>query len=388
MWLMGGLTPDDKTISNFRKDNAVALRETFGVFVRMFRELGLYGGDVEATDGTKFRANNSRKNNHNQTTVERELSRIGKKIDEYLDALDQGDEEEEKQEVPTAGAIKAALEKLKRRKVKFEELLVSVQAEGEVSTVDPAARLMRSGGDARPLDVCYNVQTVVDGKRHLIVDFQVIDRSDDKGNLESMPEKAMEALETDSLISLADKGYYDGADIVACEEKGVKCLVAKPKPGGRVKPEGFSHDDFHYDREKDCYTCPGGNHLRFMRMQTHSDGKEYRVYANYSACGRCPRRPECTRSRHRQILRLPYQDILDAVDERTRKNRALYRKRQEIVEHPFGTVKAVWGYKQFLCCGKVKVAAETALAYLAYNIRRAVNIFGANGKMITAALPG
>ena len=135
-------------------------------------------------------------------------------------------------------------------------------------------RLMRSGGDARPLDVCYNVQTVVDSKQHLIVDFEVIDRSDDKGNLESMTEKAMEALGTDSIINLADKGYYDGADIGAREAKGVKCLAAKPKPGGRVKPEGFSPDDFHYDREKDCYTCPGENQLRFMRMQTHSDGKE------------------------------------------------------------------------------------------------------------------
>jgi hypothetical protein len=167
----------------------------------------------------------------------------------------------------------------------------------------------------------------------------------------------------------------------------VKCLVAKPKPGGQVKPEGFSHNDFRYDRETDRYTCPAENQMRFMRMQTHSDGKEYRVYANYSACGRCPRRPDCTGSKHRQILRLPYQDTLDVVDERTRNNRALYRKRQEIVEHSFGTVKAVWGYKQFLCRGKVKVTAETALAYMAYNLRRAVNIFGAEGRMLSAALP-
>lgn len=380
MWLMDGLTPDDKTISNFRKDNAKALRDTFRAFVRMFRELGLYGGELEATDGTKFRANNSRKNNHNQTTVERELSRLDKKISEYMNALERADQEEEGQTAPTAGEIKAALEKLSQRKVKFEELLARVEEEGEVSTVDPDARLMRSGGDARPLDVCHNVQTVVDGKHHLIVDFEVIDRSDDKGNLQAMSQKAMEALETDTIINLADKGYYDGADIVACEESGVTCLVAKPKQGAAGKPEGFTHSDFLYDRENDCYLCPCQNQLRFMRMQKHSDSKECRVYANYPACRRCQQREKCTRSKHRQLLRLPYQDTLDAVEERTRSNKAIYQKRQEIVEHPFGMVKAIWGYKQFLCRGKQKVTAETALAYLAYNLRRAVNIWGADKK--------
>ena len=123
-----------------------------------------------------------------------------------------------------------------------------------------------------------------------------------------------------------------------------------------------------------------------MRNQTGSDGKEYRVYANYSACGECPWRAECTKSKYRQILRSPHQDILDVVDERTQNNREFYRKRQEIVEHPFGTIKAVWGYKQFLCRGKSKVTAETAMACLAYNLRRVVNIFKENGWNLTAAL--
>lgn len=386
MWLMDGLKPDDKTICNFRKDNAEALRETFRAFVKMFRELGLYGGELEATDGTKFRADNSRKNNHNKTTVERELSRIDKRIREYVNALDQADKEEEGETVPTADEIKAALEKLRKRKVKFQELLSCVQTEGEVSTVDPDARLMRSGGDARPLDVCYNVQTVVDAKYHMIVDFDMSDRSDDKGNLQNMSKKAMEALETETIVNLADKGYYDGEDIVACEENGVTCLVPKPKAGGDKKAEGFTRESFVYDCENDCYRCPCQNQLRFMRTQKNSDGKEYRLYANYSACGQCPRRTECTRAKHRQIFRLPYQDTLDIVDERTRNSKVLYRKRQEIVEHPFGTIKVVWGYKQFLCRGKKKVTAETALAYLTYNLRRVINIFNADNKSLVTAL--
>jgi transposase len=375
MWLMNELKPDDKTISNFRTDNAVALKKTFREFSVMCRELELYGGEMEATDGTKFRANNSRKNNHNETTVKKELAEIDKRISEYLAALERGDKEEQGESEPKAAAIKAALERLRERKGKYEELKKRVEKEGEVSTVDPDARLMRSGGDARELDVCYNVQTVVDSKHHLIVDFGIADRSDDKGNLLNMSEKAKEVLGVEKLTNLADKGYYDGEDIAACEAAGVTCLVAKPGPGGAKKEEGFTRRDFAYDREHDCYMCPCKNRMRYMREQKHSDGKVYGIYANYAACGACPRKGEGTEGKYRQILRPPYQDALDVVDERTKKQKELYRKRQEIVEHPFGTIKAVWGYKQFLCRTKPKVTAEVPLAYLAYNMRRLINIF-------------
>jgi hypothetical protein len=250
-----------------------------------------------------------------------------------------------------------------------------VEKEGETSTVDPDARLMRSGGGARQLDACYNVQTVVDGKRRLIVDFDIAERSDDKGNLLGMSEKAKEILGVERLTNLADKGYYGGEDIAACEAAGVTCLAAKPKPGGAKKEEGFTRRDFAYDRENDCYECPCKNQMRYMRNQKHSGGKTYRVYANYAACGKCPQKDKCAKGEYRQILRPPHQDALDVVDGRTRQNKGLYRKRQEIVEHVFGTVKAVWGYKQFLCRTKPKVCAEVSLSYLAYNMRRFINIF-------------
>jgi transposase len=375
MWLMDELQPDDKTICNFRTDNTQALKKTFREFSLMCRELGLYGGEVEATDGTKFRANNSRKNNHNKTTVDKELSRIEKRINEYLAALEMGDKEEQGESELSTAALKAALEKLQERKEKYEGLKERVEKEGEVSTVDPDARLMRSGGDARQLDVCYNVQTVVDSKHHLIVDFDIAGRSDDKGNLLSMSERAKEILGVQTLTNLADKGYYDGQDIAACEAAGVTCMVAKPRHGGVKKEEGFTRKDFEYDREHDCYMCPCKNQMLYMRNQKHSDGKIYRIYANYTACGKCPRKGECTKGEYRQILRPLYQDTVDIVDERTRNNKRLYRKRQEIAEHPFGTIKAVWGYKQFLCRTKPKVAAEVSLAYLAYNMRRVINIF-------------
>jgi len=388
MWLMDGLTPDDKTISNFRKDNAKALRLTFREFSRMCRALGLYGGEAAATDSVKIRANNSRKNNHNQTTVERELSRIDKKISEYLNALDQADAAGKDEMAPTAEQIKEALKKLNERKEKYEGFLERLEDEGEISTVDPDSRLMKQNGDGRTLDVCYNVQTITDSKHNLIVDFEVTNQPDDKGNLENMSDRAMEVMEVETLTNLADKGYYDGEDIAACEEKGVTCLVAKPKPGGAKMAEGFSLYDFTYNKENDCYICPMQNKLNFMRAQKHSNGKDYRVYANYAACNKCPQKSLCTKSRYRQILRPPYQDTMDIVDARTKRNKELYRKRQEIVEHPFGTIKAVWGYRQFLCRTKPKVTAETALAYLAYNLRRVFNIFKQNGDNFAAVIAG
>ena len=386
MWLMDGLTPDDKTISNFRKDNTKAFREAFREFNRICQRLELFGGETAATDGSKFRANNARDNNHNKTTLELKLSRIDKQISEYLNALDENDAKESGEVMPTPEQIRDALEKLNERKEKYTGLLERVETEGEISTVDPDARLMRQGGDARRLDVCYNIQTIVDGKHNLIAEFDVTNCSDDKGNLQNLAESAMEIMGVEAITNLADKGYYDGQDIVNCEENGITCLVAKKKAGGAVKSEEFSLESFIYDCENDCYICPCKNQLNFKNIQKLKDSKEVRVYVNYTACAECPRRSECTKMTHRRISRLSYQDTLDIVDERTRSNKELYRKRQEIVEHPFGTIKAVWGYKQFLCRTKPKVTAETAMACLAYNLRRVINIFNENGWDLVSAI--
>jgi len=386
MWLMEGLRPDDKTICNFRKDNTKALKETFRVFSRMCRELGLYGGKVVATDSVKIKANNSLGNNYNKTVVKNALERIDKRITEYLNALEEGDREEDGEAQPSSDEIKAALEKLKLRQVKYEELKDRLETEGEICTVDPDSRLMRSGGDGRKIDVRYNIQTVVDSKNHLIVDFDVSSCSNDCNNLKKMSDMAMEILDVKTITNMADAGYYDSEDIIDCEQNGITCLVAKRPLGGPKKAEGFNRGDFIYDSKKDVYICPDKNELLYMRKEKRVNKIEHRVYANYSACGKCKKKSACTTHHHREILRIPNQDILDAVDERTLKNKALYRKRQEIVEHCFGTIKAVWGYGQFLCRTKPKVTAETALAYMAYNLRRVFNITTDNKMKLALAM--
>ena len=315
----------------------------------MLNNIDLYNKELIATDGTKIRTNNSRKNHHNPTTLKQKIAQIDKQINAHLNAIEKNDQQEDKNEEKNQLNIEQRqnlIKKLKDKKVDFEKLLTQAEKEGEISTVDPDARLMHSGGDARPLDVCYNAITPTDAKHKLIVDFEVTNKPNDSGSLKLMSEKAKEVMGVETLTNLADKGFYDGADIVACEQAGIKCLVAKPQTPGRKKGSEFGFERFKYDSVLDCYVCPCEKQLCFSRMVKYRGGLG-RVYVNYDACRVCHRRVECTEHKFRRIVRLPYADVLEGVDRRTRNSNVLYRKRCEVVEHPFGTVKAVWGLRRF-----------------------------------------
>ena len=284
IWLMEGLAPNDKTICNFRRDNDMALRETFHSFSRMCQKLGLYGKELIAVDGTKVRADNSLKNNYSKTKVERELSRIDKRISEYLNALEQSEVESKDSMEYSAERIEAVIEKLSEKKGEFEELLARIKVEGEISMIDPDARMMRSGGDGRSIDVCYNLQTAVDSKNKMLVDFEVTSHPVDRGYLCEMSKRSKELLEVESITVLADKGYYSGEDIAAAEEIGAACFVARAATGGIEN--GFPYTDFKYDAENDCYICPCKNKLKYMREQK-MNGRNCRVYSNAFACKDC-----------------------------------------------------------------------------------------------------
>ena len=385
MWLMAGLLPDNRTICEFRKNNAKVLKAVFKQFVLLCKGIDLLGGVTVATDGTKFRANCSKKNIMTKSSVERELSHLDKLISEYMNELEKNDAAETNEDKPDANRIEEIIKGLKAKKEDLESYTKRLETEKEISVIDPDAKLMKSGGDARKIDACYNVITVVDDKNKLIVDFDVTKNPNDLGQLHDISIEAKEILETGSLKNLADSGFYSGKDIDACERDGITCLVAKPAPGGKKKEEGFTRESFIYNKENDYYVCPNKKRLQYKRLKV-TKGKLNKIYSNYSACTNCPKKTKCTERKFREIERSIYQDTLDIIDERTKNNKALYRRRQEIVEHPFGTVKAVWGYKQFLCRTLPKVAGETSLAYLAYNFRRVFNILNEQGRDITAAI--
>jgi len=375
MWLMNGLTPDDKTISNFRMDNRKALKEVFKMFNKLCLDLGLFGKETVAVDGSKIKANNSRRHHYTQEGAEKILSKLEKQVAEYLDELDRNDSKESDAPGPDRKAIEEALEKINGRKSKIEGILQEIKENGgaPVCTIDKDAALMKQGG-GKGFDICYNVQTSVDEKHGLIVDFDATNHANDMGEFSGMVERSKEMLEVEKLNALGDTGYSNGEEINASEEAGATCYIPKPKPSHQPKNEEFNRDKFKYDTQSNTYTCPAGNELPQVRTRKR-DG--YKVYANRAACKDCPVKAQCTKSQTlREIERSPYQENIDRAAQNAKENPDLYRRRMELSEHPFGVVKRVWGFGQFLCRGNEMVTGELALAFMAFNLRRAVNILG------------
>lgn len=384
MWLMEKIIPDDKTISNFRKDNAVPLKRVFREFSLWCNRHGLYGKELLAVDGTKVRANSSRKNIFTKKSTEQDLASIEKKITEYMNELENNDTAEENEAKLSPAAIQEILKHLNEKKEIFGERLKQIEANdgNEISIVDPDAHFMRQGGDGRILDACYNVQTVVDSKNKLIIDFDVSTCPDDKGALPQMTETAKEILGVSEIAATADMGYYDGEDIAKCEKNGTACFIPKIENFSRAPDPEYDRSNFKYDAEKDCYICPEGKVLPFRYLDKLKNSKSQeqirRVYYDIHACRGCPNREKCTTSKTgRTIKRSPNQEALDITDSRmaTDDGKRISKERKKIVEHPFGTIKYIWGYRQFLCRTQEKVTGEQSLVFLAYNLRRVLNIY-------------
>lgn len=372
MWLLRKLTPDFKTIADFRKDNKEPMRLVFRQFSELCRDWGLFGKDIVATDGTKVRASNSKRNNYTAKKVERHLSYLEDKISSYLKELDENDSSEAAVPKLPREAIEKKLKELEARKANYQALAEEIKNNGEVSTVDPDARLM--GVHNNGVDVCYNVQAVVDSKHSLVVEVEVINTPSDQGQLSVMVGKAKEILEVDKITALADKGYYVGEDLKKCEELGITTCVARPGQSSSTGEKEYLQERFIYNPQDDTYTCPQGKVLTRLNSKEDLERKDYR---NWKACKACPVKDKCTSSkRGRRISRSKHQDVMETVDRRTRVNKELYAKRQLIIEHVFGTLKRTMGFTHFLTRRLESVKAEIALAFLGYNLKRAINLLG------------
>ena len=388
---MEKLTPDDKPICNFRKDNAEALKRVFRTFSAWCNEQGLFGNELVAVDGTKIRANSSWKNIYTLSGAKTGLEKIDEKINRYMKELETNDALEPSKHNPDSEAIILALERLNEKKTQLNNwLAILEQGEiTEISTVDPDARIMRQGGDGRAQDACYNVRTVVDSKHKLIVDFENSTCANDIGALAKPMEGAKEIMGVTEIAVVADTGFYDGADIKKCEDNGSVCYIAKRERRTRSPLPEYGKQYFSYDKAKDCYSCPQGTELRFMRFSRNKEWTS-KIYGNPKDCRECLFRKDCTTNKrgYREIRRVPNQDTLDAVDVRmaTATGREFMSERRKIVEHPYGTVKKIWGYGSFLCRGLEKTTAEVSLTFLAYNLCRVYNICIADGKNILKIL--
>ena len=376
IWLIRKLKPDFKTIADFRKDNKKALKKVFRDFTKLCNEWELFGKELIAIDGSKFRACNSKKNNYNSKKLDRHLKHLDEKIEGYLKELDDHDQIESSDRQPDAREITERIQQLKDRKEKYESYQRKLKQSGqnEISTTDPDSRLMTNNNH---VEVSYNVQTTVDAKHKLIADFKVTCKPNDLGQLAPMALRAKRLFGNKTFEVLADKGYYQAQDLQKCSEKGIALYVTKQTHANTTKDQAFYSDQFKYDPTKNTYLCPAGKELHYYRDRKKNGkiiGYEYR---NDDACKDCKFKARCTRAQKgRSIFRQVKQDLLDRIDAQTKRNFKKYKLRQMIVEHPFGTIKRGWGAYYFLTRRKVSVSAEISLSFLAYNLKRVINILG------------
>jgi len=370
MWLVQQLKPDHKTIAEFRKLNIRPLQKLFREFVRLCRSWELIGGELFAVDGTKIKASNNKKTNFSKKKLEKRIAYLDEKIEAWFQKAQEEDGLESQEHDTPQGLLE-----LLERKETYNNYLRELEktGEGEVSLTDPDARLM--GNNKGGVDVSYNVQATVDAKCHVIADFDVSLNPADHGQLDNMSKRLIRQGHR-GFGMLADKGYYNGGDLKKCEKRKIKAIVARQASPGSKDQErrGFSLDKFFYDKTTDSYICPA---QQILFAKSKPDTKQ-RKYSNKEACTKCQHQAKCTgkNKNYRIITRGEYADTYDRADQAFSDNYELYRKRQQIVEHPFGTIKHTMGFGQFLLRTRRKVRTEVALVFLGYNLKRVLKELG------------
>jgi transposase len=373
MWLLRRLTPDFKTIADFRRDHPRALQGVGRAFVLLCRQLDLFGGELLAIDGSKFRAVNARDKCYTPARLAKLQRAITATITRYLRDLERQDAAEAGTEGPSAAALQAKIAALQARQAQYAAYQEDLAASGEtaLTLTDPDSRPMMSRGR---IEVCYNVQTAVDAKHKLIVADDVTNAAADRDQLSPMATAAQTVLETRPVV-LADRGYYHGAEIKACLEAGMTPLVPRPRTSANAARGLFTKDDFVYDAGRDAYRCPAGSVLTY-RSTTVELGRTIKNYRT-PACGRCALKPRCTRNKDgRKITRWVDEHLLEAMDARLQRAPEVFRQRTALSEHPFGTMKRAMDHGYFLLKGLPKVRGEFSLTVLAYNLKRVLAIVG------------
>jgi transposase len=378
MWLTGRLMPDFKTIANFRKDNGKAISKVCRQFVVMCQQLGLFSDALVAIDGSKFKAVNNRDRNFTSAKLKRRMEEIESSINRYLVDLDTADRQEPSVAKLRTERLEDKIVALKEqmKALKEIEVVLNEAPDKQISLTDPDARSMKTRGNGI---VGYNVQTAVDAKHHLIVAHEVTNIGSDRGQLTSMAKQAQEAMGTEELTAVADRGYFNGEEILASHEAGINVMVPKTVTSSATANGRFSKADFIYDAECNEYRCPAGDHLKWRYATTEHDMKIHRYWS--SNCKSCAMKDQCTPGEQRRVSRWEHEEILDAMQTRLDQTPDAMRIRRQTVEHPYGTIKSWMGATHFLTRTLDKVSTEMSLHVLAYNMKRMMKILGTGALM-------
>lgn len=373
MWLCQRLTPDHKTISDFRKDNGRAIVGVCREFVLLCRRWNLFTSAIVAIDGSKFKAVNHRDRNFTPSKLKRRLEQIESSIERYLDQLDEADQREPEVTEAKTDNIKDKLAVLRQERQRLREIegQMNEAPDKQVSLTDPDARSMKSRGQGI---VGYNVQTAVETDNHLIVEHEVINTGSDRHQLSKRAKGAQASMGVNELTAIADRGFYRSDEILACEQAGITTMVPKMRTSNNEAKGLYGRDEFQYDSDRDEYICPAGERA-VWRFRTHEGGRTLDCYWS-SACSGCAIKSRCTTGVQRRIKRWIHEDVLDQVQARVDHAPDTMRLRRETSEHPFATLKLWMGYTHFLTRRLPNVRTEMSLHVLAYNFKRVINILG------------
>ena len=375
MWLTGRLAPDFKTIADFRKNNGPAIRLVCREFILLCKKLELFADAFVAIDGSKFKAVNNRDRNYTKAKMQRRLQQIDESIERYLSQIASADRQEAAVAKAKAHRLEHKITALKTEMKRLKKLEVQMlQApDQQISLTDPDARSMATSGRGTGM-VGYNVQTAVDAKHHLIVTHEVINEGHDRHQLHHMAQQAKEAIGAETLAVVADRGYFTGEELLACEQAKITTYVPKPQTSGSPKKGLFSKRDFVYHADDNEYECPAGERL-LWRFETQEKGLSLHKYWS-SHCPNCPIKSQCTTGTYRRITRWEHEAVVEAAEARLDQEPERMRTRRETVEHPFGTLKAWMGSTHFLMKTLKHVRTEMSLHVLAYNFKRVLSILG------------
>jgi transposase len=376
LWLLRRLTPDFKTIADFRKDNIRGLKNVCRAFTLLCKKLGLFGGELIAIDGSKFGAVNSTGRVYTRKKLRTLCKEIDEKIEGYFTLLETSDHTEDKASPIKDSEMREKIANLEEYKRAIEEMERELKESGEtqLARTDPESRLMRTGNGG--CDVSYNVQIAVDSKHKLIIDSDVSNEETDLHQLARMAIRSREVLEKEYLEVVADAGYFKSEEIKQCSDHQITCYVPEPKKSQNKKKGLFTDKDFQYDASRDVYRCPAEAVL--PRKGTVMKGNRMVVTYVGMGCHSCSLRTRCTKNKAggRRMYRWIHENVLDALRMRLKENPDKLQRRKELAEHPFGTIKFWMGYGSFLMRGLKKVTTEISLSVMAFNLKRALTILG------------
>jgi transposase len=378
MWLLKCLRPDHNTIANFRKDNPKAIKKVFRVTVKIAKHFDLIGGKLIAGDSTKLRAQNSKKNNYNQAKIDRHIAYIDNKLEEYTRALAENDGDNQQ-------IIQDEINKQQKRKDNYRNLEKQLKESGEpqISLSDPESRQIMIRNNIT--EVAYNVQTTVDSKNNIPIDYKVTNQNDSKA-MGNMVQRAKSILRTNDFTALYDKGFHTGSELKTAQDLGIETIVAIPGvPSTSQAPNHeYNYEHFRYDKPADTYTCPRGQTLRtngswYKELTSSGNVILFKQYKT-PACKSCQVRTQCTRSKTARLIhRSEFAEYYEVNRINFEEKEHLYKRRQAIVEHPYGTIKRQWGFSYILTKkGISRASSDVGFMFIAYNLRRIANILTYN----------